>query len=216
MSYLSELLFKSYGMTKNKRLRGFIRWYVNRLENGQFYSQTLRKIFKTYHQVEIGMYTHGSCFNVGQIDRHTTIGRYCSIAANVRVFNRNHPMEYKSTHAFFFNPTLGICDKDSVGYSPLKIGHDVWIGDGAIIMPHVKEIGHGAVLAAGCVVNKDVPPYAVIVGNPGRIVRYRFSKEVIQKLLESEWWMNDVEHIKENLGEYIAPYGDSSDKTSDI
>ena len=206
--YLSKLLFKAYGISKNGRLRSFIRWYINRNENGQFYSQTLREIFKTYHQVEIGMYSHGSCFKVGQIDRHTSIGRYCSIAANVRVFNRNHPMEYKSTHAFFFNPQLGVCEKDSVQYNPLNIGHDVWIGDGAIIMPHVKEIGHGAVLAAGSVINKDIPPYAVVVGNPARIVRYRFSKDVIQKLLDSKWWEQDIDSIKNDLDEYLKPYED--------
>ena len=111
------------------------------------------------------------------MDRHTTVGRYCSIATTVRVMNRNHPMNYKSMHAFFFNPKLKYCKDDNVEYIPLQIGNDVWIGHNAILMPHVKNIGDGAVIGAGTVVNKDIPPYAVVVGNPSRIVRYRFSKE---------------------------------------
>ena len=148
----------------------------------------------------------GSCFVPSQFDRCTTIGRYSSVAANVRVFNRSHPMEFKSTHAFFFNRNLKYCDKDLVDYIPLSIGHDVWIGDGAIIMPNVTEIGNGAVIAAGAVVNKDVPPYSVVVGNPARIVRYRFSKEVIDELLASKWWEKSIEEIRPTIHEYQKPY----------
>jgi len=202
---ISNWLYKLYRI-KSGRLRNLIIRIINRIERGQFYSNTLRKIFKDYHGVEIGMYTHGSCFVPGNFDRFTTVGRYCSIAANVKVFNRNHPSDFKSTHGFFFNPSLKYCKEELVDYIPLTIGGDVWIGDSARILPNVRNIGDGAVIAAGAVVNKDVPPYAVVVGNPACVVRYRFSKEVIESLLESKWWEKDIEEILPDIKEYQQPY----------
>ncbi len=203
---LGRLLFVLYGMTKRARLRSLIRRLVVKLESNEIYSRTLRLIFKEYHDVEIGMYTQGSCFEQGNFDRFTTIGRYCSIAVNVKVFNRNHPMNFKSMHGFFFNPIHKYTKKDLVKYTPLVIGNDVWIGDSVKIMPQVTNIGDGAVIAAGAVVNKNVPPYAIAVGYPARIVRYRFSKEAIEELLASKWWEKDIEDIKADIKEYQQPY----------
>ena len=202
---IRTLLFKLYGVN-NGKIKSLIKKIVYRLEGGEWYSKTLRKIFKEHRGVDIGMYSAGGCFHEFQFDRHTTIGRYCSIARTAYAFNRNHPMEYKSTHAFFFNPILKHTKKDIVEYIPLKIGNDVWIGHNAIIMPHVREIGDGAVVAAGAVVNKDVPPYAVVVGNPSRVVRYRFSEEAIKKLLEEKWWEKSMEVLEINFDEYTGPY----------
>jgi acetyltransferase-like isoleucine patch superfamily enzyme len=201
MTFMNTLLFKLYSINSVKIKKMIIRRVV-RLEGGEFYSETLREIFKQYHKVRIGLYTHGGCFVPGQVDKHTTIGRYCSIARTARAMNRNHPMEFKSTHAFFFNPNLGICDKDNIEHIPLNIGNDVWIGHNALILPHVRTIGDGAVIGAGAVVNKDVPPYAVVVGNPARIVRFRFSKEVIQELLDSKWWEKSIEELKPHIRDF--------------
>jgi len=198
---MNTLLYKLYGINRISIKRTVIK-QVTRLEGGEFYSETLREIFKQYHKVEIGLYSHGGCFVPGQVDKYTTIGRYCSIARTMRAMNRNHPMEFKSTHAFFFNPNLGICEKDCIEHIPLAIGSDVWIGHNAIIHPHVRTIGDGAVIGAGAVVNKDVPPYAVVVGNPARIVRFRFSKEVIQELLDSKWWEKSIEELKPHIREF--------------
>jgi acetyltransferase-like isoleucine patch superfamily enzyme len=148
------------------------------------------------------MYTHGGCFVPGKFDRFTTIGRYCSIAMTATAMNRNHPLGYKSTHAFFFNPKLKYCELDEISYTPLVIGSDVWIGHSAIIHPNVKSIGHGAVIGAGAVINKDIPPYAVVVGNPARIVRYRFSPEVIEELLSGCWWDKDIDELKSEMKEF--------------
>ena len=202
---LKKLLVKLYG-TKSVRIRGFVRWLILRTEGGEYYSTTLRECFRKYHGVEIGMYSHGGCFRSGQIDRHTKIGRYCSIATTARTHNRNHPLERKSTHAFFFNPRLGYCEKDSVEHIPLEIGNDVWIGHNAIVMPNVRVISDGAVIAAGAVVNKDVPPYGVVVGNPGRVVRFRFSPEVIRKLQAEKWWDKPVGELMANRQEYFNDY----------
>ena len=201
----SNLLCKLYGV-KSVMLKSIIRKILYKFEGGYFYSTTLRRIMKDYYKVEIGMYSHGECFTPGATEQYTTIGRYCSIARGVRIITINHPMEFKSTHALFFHPDNEKDKKDLREWSPITIGNDVWIGHGAIILPNVNYVGDGAVISAGAVVNIDVPPYAVVVGNPARIVRYRFSKEMINELLESKWWEKDIEEIKAHLQEYQKPY----------
>lgn len=190
--------------SEKRHLRALFIQIIAGLEGGEFRSQTLRHIFRDYHRVDIGLFSHGDCFVPGSLDCHTTVGRYCSIAKGVRVMNRNHPLEFKSTHAYFFNPQLGFCRDDIVDYIPLKIGNDVWIGANALILPHVRRIGDGAVIAAGAVVNKDVPPYAVVVGNPARAVRLRFPKDIVEALMASRWWEKPLEEL--DPGEFCRPF----------
>ena len=125
---IGQLLYWLYRFHR-RRLRALILWIVLKMEGGPLYSVTLRRIFKDYHQVEVGMYTHGSCFTPGNFDRFTTVGRYCSIAADVRTFNRDHPLDFKSTHAFFFNPALRRAPRIGRGTTRWN-RHDVWIGYG--------------------------------------------------------------------------------------
>jgi virginiamycin A acetyltransferase len=202
---INTLLLRSYAFNK-RQSRNLILRIIKRLEKGEFYSQTLRVIFKTYYNVEIGMYTHGGCFVPNAFDPFTKVGRYCSIAKGTMVFNRNHPTEFKSTHAFFFNSKLGYCNEDKIEYHPLTIGNDVWIGTDAKILANVKQIGDGAVVGANAVLNRDIPPYAIAIGNPARIAGYRFDKDIIEKLLESRWWEKSIEELIPNLSEYQQPY----------
>lgn len=198
--WVSRLLYwlyrKKYGQRK------LILKVVSHLEGGDLFSETLRRIFKDYHEIKIGKYSHGGCFNTVNIDKFTRFGNYCSIARSVRIFNRNHPMDFISSHAFFFNPILKYCEKDVMTYQPLEMGHDVWMGHNSIILPVVSKIGTGAVIGAGAVVNKNLPPYAIAVGNPARIVRYRFSNEEIGALMESRWWEKSIEQIRPNIAEF--------------
>lgn len=192
------------------RLRATIRSFVARFEGGEASSVTLRRIFHVYHDVDIGMYSIGGCFRLGQMDRYTRIGRYCSIAQTARTHNRNHPLQRKSMHAFFFNSKLKYCEQDSISFTPLTIGNDVWIGHNAILLPHVRRIGDGAVLGAGAVVTEDVPPYAVVAGNPARILKYRFSPPVIASLLKEKWWEKPVDELMLNRREYFEDYENPS------
>jgi acetyltransferase-like isoleucine patch superfamily enzyme len=200
---LASLLFHLYKIP-SLRLRHLILYLVPKLEGGPFYSKTLRRIFREFDRVDVGLYTHGGCFTPGAIDRETTIGRYCSIASGVRILTINHPLDFKSTHAFFFNPKLGYCGKELVEYNPISVGNDVWMGHNSIVMPNVKQIGDGAVIAAGAVVNKDVPPFAVVVGNPARVVRFRFPPDVIGQLLVERWWDKPIEEL--DLNEYTRHF----------
>jgi len=199
---LGGLLCRAYPFAPN-RVKKWIRSILYFTEGAQFYSVSLRRIFKENYGVGIGMYTHGNCFEVGAMDRNVEIGRYCSIAWGVTALTHNHPLNLPSTHGFFFNETLGFVEKCGVSYGHLRIGNDVWIGQNATILPSVTEIGDGAVIGAGAVLNKNVPPYAVMFGNPARLIRYRFPKETIETLLESKWWEKPIDQL--DLGYFSRP-----------
>lgn len=171
----------------------------------QFHSKTVRRIFSKYHKVEIGMYSHGGCFIPKALPPGTKLGRYSSIAVSATAQSENHPMNLKSSHAFFFNPALGFSKGDIVPHTNLCIGNDVWLGTSAIILPSCANIGDGAVIGAGAVVNKDIPPYAVVVGNPARVVRFRFSKEKIAELLEEKWWEKSIEDLQPEFDGFQVP-----------
>lgn len=124
------------------------------------------------------------------------IGSFCSIANEVKIGVSEHPTDCLSTSPYFYQK-LGFKDiKENVKYvSPVKIGNDVWIGQSAFIKGGVC-IGDGAVVGAYAVVTKDVPPYAIVAGNPAKLIRYRFSPEIIDALLELKWWNLSEENIK--------------------
>ena len=133
------------------------------------------------------------------------IGRYCSFGENVQIGRQNHPMTWASTSpAFYENDRLfalkdgfeGAQDYHDYAFGfdgpPTKprvttIGNDVWIGHGAQIKAGVT-IGDGAVVAAGAMVAADVPPYAVVAGNPAIIKKFRLPAEMISPMLRSRWW----------------------------
>ncbi len=127
----------------------------------------------------------------------TNIGKYCSLSWNISIGGGNH--DYKNVTSYphwRFNTMMkGIVNhndnkfikKRLMKIGTTEIGNDVWIGTGAIIFRGVK-IGHGAIIGAGAVVTKDVEPYAIITGVPGREIKRRFSDEQIKRLLKIEWW----------------------------
>ena len=199
---LSNILVRLYAF---QRLRWLVLKVARRLEGGELRSPTVRRIFREYWEVDIGLYTHGGCFKPWMFDPHTTVGRYTSIADGARVINVNHPLDFKGLSGLFFNPALGYCDEWLVRFNPLEIGSDVWIGHNAVILPEVNRIGHGAVVGAGAVVSRDVPDYAVVLGNPARLVKYRFPEPVIAQLLEEKWWEQDLDEVASRVGEYQVP-----------
>lgn len=130
---------------------------------------------------------------------HAEIGNFCSIATGVKIGIAGHPTNLLSTNsAFYLEHSLNENFKNDIKYTPYsqtKIGNDVWIGEKALIMSGLT-IGDGAIIAAHAVVTKDVPPYSIVGGVPAKVIKYRFPKEVIDKLLEIQWWnMSDEEII---------------------
>ncbi|MCC5971836.1 MAG: CatB-related O-acetyltransferase [Pararhodobacter sp.] len=135
------------------------------------------------------------------------IGRFGQIAHGVRFItaSANHAMGGISTYPFpIFNPATLPLYADSFADLPdTVIGHDVWIGHGALILPGA-QVGHGAIIGAGAVVAGKVPDYAVMAGNPARVVRQRFSAEAVARLLALGWWDWPLERIAEALPQILA------------
>jgi len=178
---------------------------IVKIEGGQVYSETLRKHFIKHHCISVGAYTYGGVFNPRNVASGTVVGRYCSIAPTVYIFNKNHPYNRISQHPFFYNPSMQIVTEYNIKCSKLVIGHDVWIGEHAIITPSVTEIGIGAIVAAGAVVTKNVPNFAVVAGNPARIIRYRFDLRKQESVLNTKWWNKSIEEIKRsNLEVFLS------------
>ena len=181
--WLCRLCDYLYGIG-NDRLRKIIRKILQKRRGADFSSLILRHIFLKYHNIEVGMYSH-FCFRT-EFPPGTVIGRYCSIDGRMLVINGSHPITRRSSHAFFFNPCFGLVEKmPDVYRKKLIIGHDVYIGVNVTIMPSVNNIGNGAVIAAGSVVVKDVPPFAIVGGNPAKLIRYRISQKTINEITES-------------------------------
>lgn len=133
------------------------------------------------------------------IERHveaiyTDIGKFCAIAADVRINALSHPLDRISQHKITYRPNeyflYAKVDKDfreARKEARVTIGHDVWIGHGAIIMPSIS-IGHGAVVGAGAVVSKDVEPFAIVGGVPATRIKWRFNKSIRTQIINLAWW----------------------------
>jgi acetyltransferase-like isoleucine patch superfamily enzyme len=152
------------------------------------WSGSAREILRRRFNVAIGAFSYGSCFTPGQFRDGTEVGRYVSIGPGVRAYTRNHPTQTLSTHPFFFNSALGIVDSDTIPFGRLVIGHDAWLGSNVVVTPACKRIGIGAVIAAGTLLTRNVPDFAVVGGNPGEFLRFRFSASLKRAILDSRWW----------------------------
>jgi chloramphenicol O-acetyltransferase type B len=142
-----------------------------------------------------------SYFNRDTHAGYSIIGSYCCVGPEVIIGGLGrHPVDQLSMHPAFYSPHLraGQTFVDTGSFDELpqtQIGNDVWIGARAVILDGVK-VGDGALIAAGSIVNKDVPPYAVVGGVPARIIRYRFETSIIEKLLDWQWWNLNFDQVK--------------------
>lgn len=131
------------------------------------------------------------------------IGKFCMIASGAQFIlnGGNHLTESISAYPFAIfggDWAQAMEGKEYPHKGDIRIGHDVWIGHQAVIMPGV-QIGHGAVVAAYAVVTKDVPPYAIVGGNPAKVIRYRFEEETIELLCRIAWWDWDIQKITRHV-----------------
>lgn len=166
---------------------------------------SISKKAKVYGLTKVSMSSIGDYSYVGRRSSlvMAEIGNYCSIASGTVVGMGTHTLNNISTSPIFtekHNATgTSWCESSTeFPYRKVIIGNDVWIGARAMILGGVT-IGDGAVVGAGAVVTKDVPPYSIVGGVPARIIRYRFSQEVINKLLDVKWWSLPEYILKENI-----------------
>lgn len=155
---------------------------------GQYVSVAERVVLR---EVEVGDYTY--------FERHaeaiyTTIGKFCSIAANTRINALEHPVERVTQHKISYRPNeyfryLGVDNGflERRRGKRVAIGHDVWIGHGAVVLPGVA-IGNGAVVGANAVVGADVAAYQIVAGAPARVIKPRFPAEIAKRLEALGWW----------------------------
>ncbi len=126
----------------------------------------------------------------------TQIGRYNSIASNVNIGHGEHPTNLVSTSTLFINDAYNtLTSKECI------IENDVWIGVGSVIRRGVR-VGNGAIVGANSYVNKDVPPFAIVVGSPAKIIRYRFDEKKIQKILDLRWWEYDFKEALNIINDF--------------
>jgi virginiamycin A acetyltransferase len=137
------------------------------------------------------------------------IGKFCALARGIKFImnGANHKLDGFSTYPFYIFGNGWETATPEPGDLPYKgntvIGNDVWVGYEAVMMPGVK-VGDGAIVAAKSVVVGDVPPYAIVGGNPARLIRQRFGDEVVEGLLAIAWWDWNIGKITRNLDKIVA------------
>lgn len=187
------------------------------------FKQSVRKIYLDREQSVVGVtlgegsYLVQGSLEFGGYQCHVLIGKYSSIAHEIKfIAGLNHDSSSASTYPFQ-EVFEGVFDKNAelhpqCNHCQIIIGNDVWIGAYATIMGGVK-IGNGVVIGAGAVVAKDVPPYAVVVGNPAKVIKYRFDEATIEWLQKLRWWNWTSEKNKISLARN-GKYGSFQGKIS--
>lgn len=158
-----------------------------------------------------GLCSMGSfSYSYSALPEPLVVGRYCSISSDLKFLDSTHPSDTLTTSAFVFRPRNALfqdfvtdriqafADEFDIqgGKDFPHVGHDVWIGSNVTLGMGIR-IGTGAVIASGSIVTKDVPPYAVVAGNPAVVRRFRFDEDTVRALLASAWWEHDPRRVFE-------------------
>ncbi|MCY7333502.1 MAG: CatB-related O-acetyltransferase [Pseudanabaena sp. CAN_BIN31] len=189
---------KRAGLIKKFLKKAIHRIYRYICEDTQFLCE-----LNEYKRWEIGSYTYGHPIGSPKVvyfgeNAKLKIGKFCSFAGNVTItLGGYHPTNWVTTYPLnvflFENPVHQ--EGHSVAKGDVVFGNDVWVATGTMILSGIT-IGNGAIIAASSVVTKDVPPYCIVAGNPAKIIRKRFSDDVIKKLEAIKWWDWPIEKIQ--------------------
>jgi acetyltransferase-like isoleucine patch superfamily enzyme len=196
-----KILYWVLADEKNSRTSALNRVLYERSLDGRSLAQF------SHPQLNVGEYTYGlgrECFISYHPDDRVQIGKFCSIADGVKFVFGEHRTNAVSTFPLRAMCFGGEPHADARSKGDIVVGHDVWIGVNAIILSGVK-IGNGAVIAAGSVVCKNVPPYSVCGGVPAKVIKMRFPENQITALEKLQWWDWPIEKIKANAEDF---YGD--------
>lgn len=124
------------------------------------------------------------------------IKKYCAFGSDIKIITSNHIPSYMNLQ-IALQRKIGVSTACS-NEGSVEIGHNVWIGDNVIILPNVR-IGNGVIIGAGAIVTKDIPSYAICVGNPAKVIKYRFNNEIIDEIEKLAWWDWSINKMKENI-----------------
>lgn len=188
-----------YSNIKNRFYIKILTKIIKKNCNDDMTSLVIRDLFKIRFGINVGLYSYGGCFNEEHIQPNTTFGKFCSVASNVYVYNRDHPKFFVTTHPFLYSSRIDPNVYNNIPFQSKIIENDVWIGQNAILLPNAKKIGNGAIIAAGAVVTKDIPDYAIVAGVPAKIISFRFPTEQIEWLLKIKWWDWPIMLIKKSI-----------------
>ncbi|MEG0076896.1 DapH/DapD/GlmU-related protein [Anaerorhabdus sp.] len=186
------------------------------IENCELDEYTEVGVFNRLENVVLGKFSYTGEYCILQ---NVIVKNYANIAAMVRIGATDHPIERPTLHHFTYRRKMfGLADEDDIEFFNERkarktiIGHDTWIGHGAIIKPGIT-LGNGCVVGSGAVVTKNVEPYAIVVGNPARILKYRFTTRQIEALEKIAWWnwpadkvLNNWEDFTLSIDEFIRKY----------
>ena len=178
--------------------------FSGRINNSYLAGGNMVGSHSTIARSEVGRYVAIGCHSF--MSRSRT-GNYCTFGNRVSIGGLNHNYRLVTSHEVAYRNTAAIYgetileednyakgQESSTEYH-VEIGNDVWIGDNAVILSG-RKIGTGAVIGAGAVIATDVPAYSIVVGNPGRVLKYRFSDEIILRLLSSNWWDKPMSELR--------------------
>ncbi|TXD81363.1 CatB-related O-acetyltransferase [Subsaximicrobium wynnwilliamsii] len=169
--------------------------------NGKIAIGKNSKILRTecYGQIDIGDHTalNGPNLSIYAGDGKVAIGNFCSIARNVSIQLDGHNYNKITSYQIFKNFFHTENTSEIINNGDMTIGNDVWIGANAMIYGNVS-IGDGAVIGSNSFVNKDVPDYAIVVGSPAKIIKYRFEDDLIKELKQLKWWHWDEQTLRKN------------------
>jgi len=163
--------------------------------NAEAYARIPESSFSWDGSVFIGAFSY---IVQGSILGQSSIGRYCSIGTGVRIMGQSHPTDRVTTSTWTYGSNVKRLVENDFGVTPLqsydvpnepgvRIGNDVWIADNVTFKRNIT-VHDGAIIAANAVVTKDVPHYAIVAGNPAKVVKYRFPEQIIAALREVKWW----------------------------
>lgn len=181
-------------------------WFRRKWRKQNSHNLTTAKNCFNARCVSVGQGTYGELDirHFGNPEERVTIGSYCSIGPEC-VFMTGGEHRYDGLSTYPFRAKLGLCENESITRGPIVLKDDVWLGFRSIVMSGVT-IGKGAIVAAGAVVTKDVPPYAIVGGVPARIIKYRFPEEVIRQAQKMDYDALDLEKIGEKIKYFEVPF----------
>lgn len=185
----------------------FFKWVkmllISKIYKYKFHNVIIKENVLIDSETEIGEYTF---IGVNTKITKAKIGRYCSIAPDVSIGLGEHDLSNISTSTrFCYDNSYNILTKEQV-----IIKNDVWIGTKATILRGVT-IGNGAVIGANAVVSKDVPDFAIVVGVPAKIIKFRFDDKISDIIAKSSWWdlpLEEAKKIQEKIKKYIERMND--------
>ena len=194
---MAELIHQIHYFLKQCRFSS--EWRKNNSNN-----KTIARTIFPIDSVKVGNYTYGDLYVMNWHNCNTlNVGSFCSVAGNVTFFVDGEHYT-NGVSSFPFKSVLKLGDEVGVSKGNITVGDDVWIGQNAIILSGV-HIGQGAVIAAGAVVSKDVPPYAIVGGVPAKVIKYRFSPDVINVLMTIDYSKLTKELIKDHIDDLYRP-----------